>query len=526
MRRRIVICVCTVVWSLGVAASDDLIGAWRDAVRATGPAAFARWLAPGATVSWPRDPSRSAGAAITGAITSPPSARDAHTVPLTAELLARLRLPVPPASLTVKHLGTYTRDQSTVLNLFVMWTGNASGATSLARGSGSVELVSTPGGMRVRRIVIDSWDRVAARPPLYKDVTTALALVEPDLGGARSLFGDSGTPNLDEGGLAVGDVDADGALDIVAVRDGRPDRLYLQRRNGFVEAGQQRGVASPGHGRGALLFDPDGDGDLDLFVTARGGDSNRHFVNDGRGFFTDATASVGLGHKGSSFCAAAADVDGDDDLDLFVCGYGDTDRTRPASFIRARNGEANLLYLNRGDGTFDEAGEAAGLADTGWSYAAAFADYDADGDQDLYIANDFGSNRLYRNRGDGRFDEVAVELGASDPGNGMSVNWADIDNDGDPDLLVSNMYSAAGIRQTANPGYAADKQTLHRYQKFTRGNTALVNQGGRFTDRTVELGLTRGGWAWGAAVTDLDRDGWLDVYVANGYLTGHWQADL
>jgi hypothetical protein len=273
------------------------------------------------------------------------------------------------------------------------------------------------------------------------------------------------------------------------------------------------------------LFDPDGDADLDLLVTVRGGGKNLFYQNDGRGVFKEVARETGLDFSGSCFSATSADVDSDGDLDLYVCRYGDTDHTRPTSFIRAENGEPNLLYLNLGDGTFELAGEEAGVANKGWSYAASFCDYDADGHVDLYVANDFGTNQLYHNRGDGTFETVA---GLEDPGNGMSVVWADIDEDGDPDLLVSNMYSSAGRRQVEEESYARSGEDRKLYRKFARGNTVLINEAGgkSFVDRSEELGLSRAGWAWGAAASDFDRDGQLDVYVANGYVTGEWEEDL
>lgn len=521
--------ICLSALALGSVTStpDELLQALRDGLQDEGTSALLRWAQPGAVMVWPRSqyelvPGISGASIYVGEETVRAESE------LSAAVVAGFNLPTPVQSVKLKNLGVQTSGAgaTTVLVLFEWITGAANARRELLRAEARLTLVETSQGLRIQRIEITQWEHVTAPGPLYTDATDAADLAEANVGGARTLFAQSGTPNLDTGGLAVGDVDGDGWLDIFVVRDGLKNQLYLRRDKRFVEAGVARGVADMGHGRGALFFDPDGDADLDLFVTARGGTPNRLYQNDGHGFFTDVTQAAGLASTGSSFCAAAADVDGDDDLDLYVCRYGDTDRKSPASFIAAQNGEANLLYLNQGDGTFVEAAKQAGVDDVGWSYAAAFADFDDDGDMDFYLANDFGSNRLFQNDGRGRFTDVAPALGAADPGNGMSVNWADLDNDGDSDLLVSNMFSAAGMRQTARHDYAQDAATVQRFRKFTRGNTVLVNDAGRFVDRSVALGLTRAGWAWGAAVTDIDRDGWLDVYVANGYLSGEWAVDI
>ena len=155
-----------------------------------------------------------------------------------------------------------------------------------------------------------------------------------------------------------------------------------------------------------------------------------------------------------------------------------------------------------------------------WSFAASWEDFDMDGDPDLYVANDYGRNNLYRNDG-GTFKDVAAELGVEDSASGMSVSWADFDLDGRQDLYVSNMFSAAGSRITSQKKFKPDAnlETRERFQRFTRGNTLFRNTEKGFIDTSESAGVMMGRWAWGSRFIDLNNDGWQDLVVANGYLS-------
>jgi hypothetical protein len=165
-----------------------------------------------------------------------------------------------------------------------------------------------------------------------------------------------------------------------------------------------------------------------------------------------------------------------------------------------------------------------------YSFAAAWADYDSDGDQDLYVANDFGRNNLYRNNGDGTFTDVAAEAGVDDLAAGMSASWADYDGDGNLDLYVGNMWSSAGQRVTDQPEFDAtttDPKLKELFQRHARGNSLFRNRGdGTFEDVSERLGVTMGRWAWACDFADLDNDGRQDLYVQNGYITGAALDDL
>jgi hypothetical protein len=351
-------------------------------------------------------------------------------------------------------------------------------------------------------------------------------------------------------GIAAGDADGDGDVDLFFPQAG-PDAFFRNDGGRFTECAGELGIADADLGAAALFFDYDNDGDLDLLVTNyesgwvhdkatgqpvpnEGHRALALYRNDGARF-TDVTVDSGLAARGPATSAAACDVDRDGDLDLYVCLYKDFSRTPlsvneeiPAKVYAARDGEPDQLWINAGDGTFAEEAARRGVADTGWGLAAGFADYDDDGDPDLYLANDYGENRLFRNRGDGTFEDMSAASGASDTGFGMGVLWFDPDGDGDLDVYASNMYSTAGNRILARSADKLGSEGHRQLLKMARGNTFLRNRGdGTFEDATAEQGVGPAGWAWSSAAYDYDNDGRPDIYVANGFLTSEFAtADL
>ena len=329
-------------------------------------------------------------------------------------------------------------------------------------------------------------------------------------------------------GIAIGDANGDG-LDDLYVCDcgGLPNRLYLQNPEGTTrDISAQAGVDWLESSKSALFLDLDNDGDQDLVVATVA--LVLVLENNGQASFSLRSRIPGMSNPHS---LSAADYDSDGDLDLFVCNYGADSVTGglsgsiagpPLPFNDAENGGRNALLRNDGNLQFSDVTSAAGIAGGGdrWSFAASWEDYDNDGDQDLYVANDFGRNNLFRNDA-GRFTDVAAAAGVEDISSGMSVAWSDANRDGRMDVYVSNMFSSAGGRVAfqrqfgkGNPGATAD------FQRMARGNTLFLGgNSGKFDDASVSAGVNVGLWAWSSQFADLNNDGWQDLVVANGYLT-------
>lgn len=341
-------------------------------------------------------------------------------------------------------------------------------------------------------------------------------------------------------GVAIGDVNGDGLEDLYACQPGGlPNRLFAQKADGTLkDISKGSGVDWLESTHGALFVDTDNDGDQDLLVGLPDGVACMR--NDGKGVFTIRAMEIIPG--GTPYSLAAADYDVDGDVDIFVCCYNTRFRdeahlvfARPVPYHDANNGGKNALLQNDGRGSFRHVTVRTGLDENNqrFSYAASWEDFDNDGDLDLYVANDFGRNNLYRNDtgNDGfvKFRDAAVELHAEDIGPGMSVAWGDWNNDGFSDLYVSNMFSSAGNRiatqQQFLPG--ADDETKSSFLRHARGNTLLSNDKGRaFTDATLSAGVNVGRWAWGSLFADFNNDGWQDIAVANGFITQQDSGDL
>jgi hypothetical protein len=339
-------------------------------------------------------------------------------------------------------------------------------------------------------------------------------------------------------GLAVGDVNGDGRDDVYLCQEANlPNRLFLQQPDGTaIEVSADWGVDWLEGSRSALLTDLDNDGDQDLCVAILGGIVVAS--NEGDHFRVREVVST---HDDTT-TITAADYDQDGDLDLYVCvdypnDFFASSREAPVQggaanrvYHDANNGGRNSLFRNDGQFRFTDVTSESGLDvnNRRYSWAACWEDVDDDGDPDLYVSNDFGRNNLYINH-QGSFTDRAAEAGAEDIASGMSAAWGDVNRDGRMDLYVGNMFSSAGGRVTFQDEFKAnaDESIRSRLRQFARGNSLLMNSGdGTFQDVSEDAGVTVARWAWSSNFIDVNNDGWQDLAVANGYITADDTGDL
>ena len=470
--------------------------------------------------------------------------KDKRGLPWPAGVLERFRkLDVLELKIVASNRARPQED-STVLGLRVELGGEA------ADGSGRLSLTGTAQATFTRQGAGAEWKvrkldlgrlaevRQAGAAPRFRDVTERAL-------GHNTAYREQLSKGLDEwrtvldeatgidvyghNGIAVGDYNGDGWEDLyVSQPAGLPNRLLRNNGDGtFDDVSAAAGVDVLDATSMAIFADFDNDGDQDLLLVM--GTQLALLVNDGTGRFA-RKQDAGFRAGASSFTSAAvADFDRDGLLDIYVCAYDFW--TSGATYYDATNGPPNFLYRNRGRGVFEDVNAKSGMNanNNRFSFAASWADYDRDGWPDLYVANDFGRNNLYRNRGDGTFEDVAAKAGVEDLGAGMSVSWGDYDGDGWLDLYVSNMWSSAGQRLTTNPGFAevADGAARAAFQRQAKGNSLFRNKGdGTFEDVSAKAGVEFGRWAWGSGFADYDNDGRLDLIVKNGYITGPDTHDL
>lgn len=429
--------------------------------------------------------------------------------------------------------------------------------TSPAAGEDSTSAHSTP---RIKSVRVEDFEQAQlkhSRAAWFSDCTASVLRGNPSYRN-QFLYGLNHWLNriqetryfslLGTPGLAVGDVNGDGLDDLYVCQEAQlPNRLYLQRRDGTaVDASQDWGVDWLEDSRGVLLVDLDNDGDQDLVVAILGGLVIAANVDNER--FEIETV---LPTNDDTMSISAVDYDNDSDLDLYVCvdyanDFFAKDRslsvvggTSNRVYHDSNNAGSNILFRNDVQSSkqwrFTDVTAAVGLDKNNrrFSLAAAWDDYDNDRDQDLYVANDFGRNNLYRNEisnsGAATFVDVADKGNVEDSASGMSAAWGDYDRDGNVDMYVGNMFSAAGGRITNQAQFKRDAADVvrTRLRRFARGNTLFRNLGnGSFNDLSEEARVTVGRWAWGSVFVDVNNDGWQDIAVANGYITADDTGDL
>lgn len=332
-------------------------------------------------------------------------------------------------------------------------------------------------------------------------------------------------------GLAVGDVNGDGLDDLYVCQPaGLPNLLFLQNPDGTVtEVAGKAGVDYLDRSRSALLVDLNNNGHQDLIVVV--GMRTLILENDGTGRFTEQSIfTPQLFTQEQNL--AVADYDNDGDLDIYIgqYGFGAIGWGFALPYHDANNGIPNYLLRNDGNWKFTDVTEAVGLNENNrrWTHAPCWEDFDNDGYQDLYVANDYGRNNLYHNQG-GHFTDVAPQAGVEDIAAGMSASWGDFNGDGFMDLYVGNMFSSAGSRITHQQSFKsnASADTRSMYQRHAKGNTLFLNNGdGTFEDVSYEAGVTMGRWSWCSKAVDLNNNGLDDLVIANGLVSQDDSGDL
>ncbi len=354
------------------------------------------------------------------------------------------------------------------------------------------------------------------------------------------LDGACGIDVYGHNGVSVGDIDGDGFDDLyVCQPGGLPNRLYRNRGDGtFEDITEGSGVGVIENTACALFVDVDNDGRQDLIVVRATGPML--FLNQGSSKFRQKADAFQFATppQGTFTGAAVADYDRDGWLDIYFClyvYYQGTDQYKyPSPYYDAENGPPNFMMRNNRDGTFRDVTAETGLNqnNTRYSFCCGWCDFDRDGWPDLYVVNDFGRKNLYRNNGNGTFTDIASQAGVEDVGAGMSVCWFDYDNDGPEDLYVADMWTAAGERISMQDIFKKDApgETRALYHKHAMGNSLFRNMsrnsGGAFEDTTRTAGVGIGRWAWSSDSWDFDHDGFSDLYIVNGMVTGPTHEDL
>ena len=322
-------------------------------------------------------------------------------------------------------------------------------------------------------------------------------------------------PEPNGAGCAFLDYNADGWMDIYLVNSGNfqnpnaPNALYRNNGNDtFTDLTKEAGVGNTGFGSGICVGDYDNDGWEDIYICNFG--KNVLYRNLGDGTFSDVTEKSGVEEHSWSTSATFFDADSDGDLDLYVANYliysVETDGCQLES-LRVYCGPDNYppandsFYRNNGDGTFQNDSISAGLVHSGRGFGVITGDYDNDGDRDIFVANDLSPNFLYRNNGDGQFEEIGFLAGVAlsedgTVGNGMGIDLSDYNNDGGLDLVVTN--------------YQSQVNTVYRN-----------DLDGFFTDVSFVSGTGLPSFpllSWGCGFVDVDNDGWRDLFVVNGHI--------
>ncbi len=387
-----------------------------------------------------------------------------------------------------------------------------------------------------RIVSVEGAETTESRDLFFSDVTTSSGVdyTHESAGWLNELRRKSyhSLPTFSGGGIAAEDVDGDGDMDLLFVGGGG-NALYINDGRGrFQDITEQAGLDFPGpdgshmEARNPIIADFDNDGLQDILITYVN-DDHRLYRNAGGGRFEDVSSGSGL--LGVGLVAGPAttfDFDNDGLLDLYIGHLGDyLNDVVPKLDRDNRNGSPNQLFRNLGDMRFADVTADSGADDSGWTQATTHTDYDRDGRQDIIVANDFGRNSFLRNLGNGKFKNEALSLGVTKAYHSMNVGISDLNDDGYPDIYISNMASLVKDDKFVFPDVNTPLPfDLHAMAGIliTESNILYMSRldGNRLTayepSKDVERGSTSTGWAWDAEFFDFDCDGDDDLYVVNG----------
>jgi len=323
-------------------------------------------------------------------------------------------------------------------------------------------------------------------------------------------------------GFAVGDFDGDGRPDLFLAADGCNRLLKNEGHYRFTDVTARYGLEGLDvSSRHPIFADVDGDGLLDLLVVQSDKPSRLFLQKKGRGF-VDVTDTYGLATGKGAHSAHFFDYDHDGDLDLYIGAYGPSVEDTAVPTLDGRNGYPHQLLRNEDGARFVDVTQASQAGSTAWTLASAAVDVDDDGWLDFWLANDWGRDEVFRNRGDGTFEEIAGKLRVDDRGSGMNVSVLDINHDGRPDVFVSviDMFSKTlrFVLPHESVSFNVDSRIVQS-SYYMSGNKLFVARQQGFADETnARIDARDKGWAWGTAFFDYENDGDDDMYITNGWI--------
>ena len=374
-----------------------------------------------------------------------------------------------------------------------------------------------------------------------KKAPTRFALLTPERSGIQfaNTITENDSVNLldyeyiyNGGGVAVIDVNADDLPDLFFTGNMVPSKLYLNEGGlRFRDITSAAGITKKNWATGVAVADVNGDGFQDIYVCSAGhldeeARANLLYINDGDNTFTESAAAYGVDDKGFSTMAAFLDYDLDGDLDLYVVTYANDTWDTNVIYPKVTNGEGKAtdrLYRNNGNGTFTNVSKEAGILIEGYGLGVAVCDINQDGWPDLYVSNDYiDDDFIYVNNGNGTFTESASKFLNHISHFAMGNDVADINNDTYPDIMVVDMQPEDNERQklfSVTKNYDKFMMTLKMgYLPAYMRNTLQLNNGnGTFSEIGQLAGVHHTDWSWAPLLADLDNDGYKDLFITNGY---------